>query len=64
MREGNRRVWIAWDKAGPIPPPECHYSAIPTNEVGYYSDVIDRLKALHTGTGMEFTTGFFALPLW
>jgi hypothetical protein len=33
-------------------------------EVTYYNDVLPRLKSLHTGVGVEMTTGFGANPMW
>jgi hypothetical protein len=64
MREANHRVWKAWDKKGPLPIPDLPPNRIPADEVGYYNDVVDRLKALQIGAPREMTTGFSASPMW
>jgi hypothetical protein len=64
LREANRRVWKQWDKQSDIPRPTVGPTELAAADVSYYNDVLPRLIALHTGAGVEMTTGFGAKPMW
>lgn len=64
MRAANYRVWRAWDKTGLPPIERTGPDQLDEAEIVYYNDVVSRLRALHDGSGVEFTTGFSAPPLW
>ena len=61
--EANKRAWKGWEKGTPIAGDRQRPASVPADEVGYYSDPLDRLNQLHFG-GNEMTTGFSHGAMW